>query len=117
MVEYRGTRNAQRPSDISVLVVDGDSEYPLPHIIKHSPDGFEWGYTGSGPADLSRCLLIHALDAQLCDSCGGRGCFSCDAGIVGVPPEMYQRFKFEVVSRLPEEGWILSRDEVLAAIQ
>lgn len=25
-------------------------------IIHHSPDGFEWGYHGSGPADLALCL-------------------------------------------------------------
>ncbi len=30
----------------------------LPHeIVRHSPDGFEWGYEGSGPAELALNLL------------------------------------------------------------
>jgi len=32
--------------------------YMLPHILRHSPDGFEFGYRGSGPSDLSRSILI-----------------------------------------------------------
>ena len=30
---------------------------PLTHIAYHSPDGFEWGYAGSGPADLALAVL------------------------------------------------------------
>jgi Family of unknown function (DUF6166) len=30
---------------------------PLKHIPYHSPDGFEWGYLGSGPADLGLAIL------------------------------------------------------------
>ena len=26
-------------------------------VIQHSPDGFEWGYEGSGPADLALNIL------------------------------------------------------------
>ena len=36
----------------------GFSERPLAHVIRHSPDGFEYGYGGSGPADLARSILI-----------------------------------------------------------
>ena len=31
--------------------------YPLLHIIYHSPTGFEYGYAGSGPADLAFSIL------------------------------------------------------------
>jgi hypothetical protein len=34
---------------------------PLPHIFIHSKDGFEWGYGGSGPADLALAILAHHL--------------------------------------------------------
>lgn len=30
---------------------------PLTHIPYHSPDGFEWSYAGSGPADLALAIL------------------------------------------------------------
>ena len=35
-------------------------------IRNHSPTGFEWGYGGSGPAQLALALLVDALgDAEL----------------------------------------------------
>lgn len=34
---------------------------PLTHHLRHSPDGFRWGYEGSGCAELARCVLIDAL--------------------------------------------------------
>ena len=47
-----------------VVVQNGDDvthRDPLPHIVKHSPDGFEIGYGGSGPADLAFSILTHWL--------------------------------------------------------
>lgn len=32
----------------------------LPHVHKHSSE-FAWGYAGSGPADLARSILAHAV--------------------------------------------------------
>jgi hypothetical protein len=65
---------------------------PLTHYVKHSPDGFAWGYEGSGPADLARCILIDAL-TKLADP----------------EPEQtadlyYQDFKREIVSRMHRKG-------------
>jgi hypothetical protein len=39
----------------------------LTHIVRHSPDGFSWGYGGSGPADLALAILadhFHELPEQ-----------------------------------------------------
>ena len=39
--------------------LDGEGRsgaYALSHLLKHSPDGFEFGYAGSGPADLARSI-------------------------------------------------------------
>ena len=30
---------------------------PMNEIVNHSPDGFEWGYGGSGPAQLAFAIL------------------------------------------------------------
>jgi len=39
--------------------VNGDQ--PLPHVIHDSPTGFEWGYGGSGPADLALSILSFVI--------------------------------------------------------
>jgi hypothetical protein len=31
----------------------------VPHVVYHSPSGLEYGYGGSGPADLALSLLAH----------------------------------------------------------
>ena len=50
---------AKRYEDNNIVVVaeDGKDGRKLEHQEKHSPDGFEWGYAGSGPADLARSIL------------------------------------------------------------
>lgn len=35
---------------------------PLKHHVHHSPDGFAWGYGGSGPSELARCILLDYFD-------------------------------------------------------
>lgn len=43
----------------NIYVVDSETEQetPLTHIPYHSPDGFAWGYQGSGPADAALAIL------------------------------------------------------------
>lgn len=105
---------------------DGDAIGPLPHHIKHTPTGFTWGYHGSGPAELARCVLIAVLGAVaryatcagsawvVVDAAGdeqpydphthtaaqAQRCRSCDGGI-SVNPRLYQRFKETVVADWP----------------
>lgn len=91
---YRGTperRNAPNDGnpygfEVEVRELVGESEVgetvtkivPLRHVVRHSPDGFAWGYAGSGPSELARCLLIDVLGP--CPRCGGDG---IDAGLFG----------------------------------
>ncbi|MGH9238783.1 MAG: DUF6166 domain-containing protein [Vicinamibacterales bacterium] len=62
--------------------------------VSHSPTGFEWGYGGSGPAELARALVKDVTGDQ------------------EPPAHLYQRFKFRVVGALPQAGWRLSEDEI-----
>lgn len=62
-------------------------------IVNHSPDGFEFGYGGSGPAQLALAMCAHA------------------AGDV-VARQVYQQFKREVVAVLPRDGWTLGVEVV-----
>ena len=87
MKKYRGTLNA-RGIGGQVIMVDEDGvgtrtkctySKRLPHIVRHSPDGFNWGYSGSGPADTALSILT---------DCVGRD----------VANAFYQKFKSEFVA-------------------
>lgn len=82
-----------------------DEAIPLPlnpryDIANHSPDGFECGYPGSGPAQLALALIADALGEQSAD--------------VALVRHLYQRFKFDVVAQLPQaRGWALDQESIL----
>lgn len=55
---YEGFREPDR----SVLVlVDGEPLNPRFDLANHSPNGFEYGYSGSGPAQLALAILADHL--------------------------------------------------------
>ena len=62
-------------------------------IRNHSPTGFEWGYGGSGPAQLALALLVDAL------------------GDVEVAEAHYQDFKREVISGL-SASWTITAKQI-----
>lgn len=96
MAIYAGARTAR---GIVVEYLDETGRrHPLPHLVRHSPTGFEWGYGGSGPADLARSLVGHLL-----------GCSDPD-------PAVYQEVKWDVVAKLPWAEWHLDATELRAAI-
>jgi hypothetical protein len=72
---------------------------PRLDLSNHSPTGFEWGYGGSGPAQLALALAADALGD--------------DAAALRV----YQRLKSRVVGRLPADGWTLSAAELADALR
>ena len=55
-------------------------------IKNHSPDGFAWGYGGSGPAQLSLAICIKL--------------FGPEAAI-----KIYQDFKFNLIAGIPQESF------------
>ncbi len=52
---------------LNVRVKHGDDLYPLPHIVRHSPTGFNIGYAGSGPQDLSLSILTDLYSPKIAD--------------------------------------------------
>ena len=43
----------------------GFVSHPLPlylEYVKHSPDGFQWGYSGSGPSQLAFAMLMKTFE-------------------------------------------------------
>lgn len=63
---YQGMRGPGIVGKASVMVVSGPgprgiqplSPKPSQDLTNHSPDGFQWGYRGSGPAQLALALLL-----------------------------------------------------------
>lgn len=62
MKNYRGIRKIDHV-EVKVLTDEG-MEYDLDprfDLANHSPDGFEWGYCGSGPSQLALAILCDYL--------------------------------------------------------
>lgn len=64
MTIYRGERTTGPGMEIvgTRVTVNGRrlKPYRSQRVINHSPGGFEWGYRGSGPAQLALALLLDA---------------------------------------------------------
>jgi len=63
-------------------------------VICHSPDGFNWGYGGSGPAQLALAILLKFVSTW-------------DA------TRLYQQFKWDIIAKFPQvEDFAISVDHV-----
>lgn len=67
---------------------------PRLDVRNHSPDGFEWGYGGSGPAQLALAILCeHFGDKVLAQA-------------------WYQQFKFRVIAAIKSDEFVFTTDEI-----
>jgi len=62
------------------------------HIIRHSPTGMNWGYGGSGPADLAFSLLVAVIGRDEAE-------------------KYYQKFKWDFVAAWTDD-WEISDTEI-----
>lgn len=81
-MEFRG--NLVGYSEGRQVILDGKDLPLLPslNVSSHSPDGFNWGYGGSGPAQLALAVMLEFLPID-------------DA------LRLYQEFNWDVIGRLP----------------
>ena len=92
--EYEGMRiNGQ-----TLVRVNGYPLNPRYDLRQHSPTGLEWGYGGSGPAQLALAILAHEYDDEFAQM-------------------YYQDFKWAVIAHLPQRAWNLTSDEIQEAIR
>jgi len=61
-------------------------------IAHHSPDGFNWGYPGSGAAQLALAILLDSLGRKIAVA-------------------FYQTFKFKIVADWGD-SWKITDDEI-----
>lgn len=69
-----------------------DPTYSLEYV-RHSPDGFNWGYSGSGPAQLAFAVLLAMFGAEIAMA-------------------HYQEFKRVFIANLPPTNFAIDISEV-----
>lgn len=93
MATYRG----KRENESAVVQVDGAPLLARNDLRNHSPNGFEWGYSWAGPAQLALAILAHHFRAL------GNGDELADSKALA----LYQGFKAKLIAGLVTESWQL----------
>ena len=88
MTTYRGTRDEQGFN--CVVTADGEMLDPRFDLRNHSPTGFQWGYNGSGPAQLALALLAHATQDD------------------EIAQQLYQAFKETSIAIINSNEWYMT---------
>jgi len=121
-MKYIGTRG-----DRCRIAVQDDhgSSWPLAprnDLFNHSPDGFEWSYSGSGPAQTALAILAshlqepaHRLPVLLALGYSVEGQIEVPRGMElheYLAVRFHQEFKRRLVSNLPKAGWSLTSAKI-----
>ena len=97
MITYTGIRVGHV---VSVVVCNPEGPKDLRHICRHSPDGFQWGYGGSGPSDLALSIMVDFFERQ------GLEFALKSAGTC------YQDFKWEFIAGIKENTFVITEEQV-----
>lgn len=75
------------------VFVDGELLDPRnsQKVYNHSPDGFSWGYGGSGPAQLALAILLRFYNRS-------------------TAIKYYQDFKMDYIANLPQSNFSINLD-------
>lgn len=95
MKSYKGKRI---PGKCLVIKDNGQMLKMRLDIANHSPTGPEWGFEGSGPAQLALAILMdHFGDEKR-----------------AFVTEVYQQFKRDVIAKLGKDEWTLTAHDIEA---
>lgn len=99
---FRGTsQDFPFRRDVVIVEADGSTTQLKPDRSKavknHSPDGFNWGYSGSGPGQLALALLLEVTDNE------------------AVAPRYYQDFKTHFIATINSQhtDWEIPETEII----
>lgn len=92
MRTYKGKLKGEGAGGQMITVQENERVYPLRHIVRHSPDGFNWGYGGSGPADTALSILADCVGIDRAN-------------------QLYQAFKWDFVAGWGPE-WSITEEEI-----
>jgi len=92
---YEGFAQLESERGPCEVTVNGQPLPPRNDLFNHSPDGFQWGYHGSGPAQLALAILAFEF--------GNRTAITD-----------HQKFKRDVIATLQiDESWTLTSTDLL----
>jgi hypothetical protein len=101
-VEYVGMRVDGTPVVLKLTAHERLTPNRSHNLVRHSPAGFDWGYVGSGPAQLACALLLDYTDDET------------------VTQQHHIQFRDDVVSQLvcdgPADCWHLTGKDIEAAL-
>lgn len=96
MKVYRIKRYDASVVDCRVLE-GGRPSRQLPHVVLHSPSGFNAGYLGSGPADLALSILVDHLGE---DPDAIRAIYRAQRDNDSRALRLHQKFKQDVIANV-----------------
>jgi Family of unknown function (DUF6166) len=96
---FCGSRAPWNEAIVARVYEDGHSDALPMHldVVNHSPAGFEWGYGGSGPAQLALAVCVELVGAARAE-------------------RVHQDIKWHIFAPLMQPNWELRVDEILRAI-
>lgn len=91
--------DADRAGPVAVIVNRDGLARPLNprfDLRNHSPDGFQYGYGGSGPAQLALAMLADFYDDR-------------------TAKRLYQQFKWDMIATLYQgDSWTITGDQIVS---
>ena len=99
MKAFQGKRDNDDLSTARLYLADGDSVKEIDparsqKVYNHSPSGFNWGYGGSGPAQLALAILLEVCNDET------------------AAQMFYQEFKWQFIATLPDNEWTIPFDAI-----
>jgi hypothetical protein len=100
-----------------VLQRDGNDDHAIvrtnvPHlVVHHSPSGYEWGYAGSGPADLALNVCQWYLESI---HYKGEKTTCFDGNCWSLAWVLHQEFKRTFIAGAPHQGAVIPMTEIKA---
>jgi hypothetical protein len=108
MKHYEGHRDETGACVVEVIENNRRRALPLRlDLYNHSPTGFEWGYSGSGPAQLALALLADVLEVPPQRTRWFEPDSSAQRAV-----RLHQEFKRVIVGYLPREDWLLNESDI-----
>lgn len=97
-IRFAGQRRGH-DTTVTMTVEGATRDLPLHlDVYRHSPSGFEWGYHGSGPAQLALALCVEVVGPARA-------------------LRVHQAVKERLVAPLDGDDWVLSGHQVLQVIE
>lgn len=90
---------------------NGRVQTNVPHRLMHHAAGYNWGYPGSGPAELALNILENYAYVSKRPNGGKVSCF--DGSCSRLAWNLHQKFKAEMLQNIPKSGGFIPAQKIL----